>query len=117
MGTTHRWHGRGNCSVESEGGVDERKIVINRLGDPYNSNLQTSAENFLTDIIGTSQGTITTDGDEYVDIHALEGIDDFLYLLATASGRTKNSTTFLLDIINHIGIKGDEGPRTVLKQS
>ena len=85
MSTSDDWYDLCDSRIETEGSIDEREIIVDCLGNTDNCDLESSPLDLLADILSSAERSVTTDRDEYVDIHPFEGVNDLLDLLSAAA--------------------------------
>src|SRR5690554_5982851 len=117
MGTPYYRHCHLHCCIDTKGGLDQREVVVDGLGDADDRDLESSLLYLFVDIPCTTQRSIPTDGNEDVDIHLHQRINNLPDSLTSASGRAKNRSALLLDVINEIWVEGNDRPRAVLQKT
>ena len=116
MGSSYSGNCRSYSCIEAEGCIYEGQVVVYGLRHTYNGNLQTSSLDFFSDVIGTPKRSVSTDGNENIDVLALQSIYNLFHFLSAAAGRTEDGASLFLYIVYDIRSQIDHRPWRVLQE-
>ena len=76
-------------------------VVVDRLGDADDGDLESAAGDFLVDAMGAALGAVAADAEEHVDALALEEIDDHAGVLL-APRRAEHRAALFVDLVDEL---------------
>ena len=117
MGASDGRHRLGDRSVHTKRGLHIQQVVVDGLGHTDHGDLQATATDFVSDVAGTPERAVTTDGDQDVDVQPLQRIDNLVDLLAAATGVAQNRAALFLDLVHHVRSQVDQRPRGILEKT
>ena len=89
---------------KAERTADELKIVVDRLRNSDNRNLEIALHTLLRDFAGAPQRAVAADAEENIYIHSHQRIDDDIGRLLTAAG-AENRSAELVNRIDCVGVE------------
>ena len=104
MRVSNHVSGLGDGGFKAERTADELKIVVDRLRNSDNRNLEIALYALLRDFAGASQRAVAADAEENIDIHPHKRINDDICRLLTAAG-AENRSAELVNRIDCVGIE------------
>ena len=104
MGVPDDLRGFGDCAFETEAAPYEHQVVVNRLRDADDGNLESALQHFGRDVARAAQGTVAADAEEDVDVHPLERVDHHVGRLLAAA-RAEDRAARLVDRVHGIGVE------------
>ena len=84
MGAADGFCGLFNGGVKTKGARHEIDIVVDGFRHADHGDLQPPSQHFLRHRVGGFHGPVSADHEQDGDVHAFEGVDDFLRRLRTA---------------------------------
>ena len=98
--------GRRDGRLEAEGAADELEVVVNRLGDADDGDLEPPFRALLGEVARAAERSVAADAEEDVDVHPHERVNHLLDgLLATR--RTKDRAALRVDRVDDVGVEHD----------
>ena len=91
--------GLGHGGFETESGLNERDVVVDRFGDADDGELQTASGDLLMDGLGPAQGPVAADGKQKAHLHPLQRVHHVGRVLRTP-GRAQNRPPQFVDIVD-----------------
>ena len=104
MGAPDDLRGFGDCAFETETAAHEHQVVVNRLRDADDGNLEPALQHFRRDVARAAQGAVAADAEEDVDVHPLERVDHHVGRLLAAA-RAEDRATRLVDRVHRVGVE------------
>ena len=93
-----------NGTLEAETPPDEHEIVVYRLWNADDGNLEPALQHFRRDIARAAQRPVAADAEEDVYVHPFERVDHHVGRLLAAA-RAEDRASRLVDRVNGIGVE------------
>ena len=93
-----------NGALEAEATAHEHQVVVDRLRDADDGDLEPATQDLRRDVARAAQRPVAADAEEDVDVHPLERVDHHVGRLLAAA-RAEDRASRLVDRVDGVGVE------------